>query len=383
MSEENEFDMGIFGEEDSIELNLEEDNPFDIKKDIDGEEDDASNPADEDDKKPEGSEEDDQEEENDDPENVVSKKDKDDDEEDDPDSDGDSPEIFTSFATMLAEKGLLSSFNSETDDIKSEEDLTNVIRKEISTQSQSYLKEKLGEEGFDALEKGVSLQEYQNYKNTVDTLDSVDEESLSSNMELSKQIILEDYKAQGMSEERATRILNKSVDLGDDSVLEDAIESLASLKETQKVNFAKHEETREAERQDQIKSQEKIDNDLKNSVYNTDEIIKGVKLNKEIKDRMYSTMTGIVGKNQDGIPENKLMQQRRSNPIEFDTKLYYLYEMTKGFSDFSKLMNTTESKVTSNFEKALRSNKNFENSGSPDFLNDKNSYNGIGDELNI
>jgi hypothetical protein len=57
--------------------------------------------------------------------------------------------------------------------------------------------------------------------------------------------------------------------------------------------------------------------------------------------------------------------------------------MTKGFSDFSKLMNTTESKVTSNFEKALRSNKNFENSGSPDFLNDKNSYNGIGDELNI
>jgi len=42
MSEENEFDMGIFGEEDSIELNLEEDNPFDIKKDIDGEEDDAS-----------------------------------------------------------------------------------------------------------------------------------------------------------------------------------------------------------------------------------------------------------------------------------------------------------------------------------------------------
>jgi len=108
-----------------------------LKKNIDGEEDDASNPADEDDKKPEGSEKDDQEEEDDDPENVVSKKDKDDDEEDDPDSDGDSPEIFTSFATMLAEKGLLSSFNSETDDIKSEEDLTNVIRKEISTQSQS------------------------------------------------------------------------------------------------------------------------------------------------------------------------------------------------------------------------------------------------------
>jgi hypothetical protein len=382
MSEENEFDMGIFGEGDDVKLNLGEDDPFDIKKHIEGEDDDDSTPADEDDDKPEGDEDDDQEE-GKDPENVVSKKDKDDDKEDDPDSDGDSPKIFTSFATMLAEKGLLSSFNSETDDIKTEDDLTNVIKKEIDSQSQSYLREKLGQDGFDALEKGVSLQEYQNYKNTVDSLDSVDEESLSSNMELSKQIILEDYKAQGMTEERATRILNKSVGLGDESVLEDAIESLASLKETQKLNFAKHQETRNTEKQTQIKNQEKIDNDLKNSVYNTDEIIKGVKINKEIKDRMYSTMTGIVGKNEDGIPENKLMHQRRENPIEFDTKLYYLYEMTKGFSDFSKLMSTTETKVTSNFEKALRSNKNFENSGSPDFLNDADSYNGIGDELNI
>ena len=48
------------------------------------------------------------------------------------------------------------------------------------------------------------------------------------------------------------------------------------------------------------------------------------------------------------------MKDRRTNPIEFDTKLYYLYELTKGFSDFSLLENKTKTKVSNDFERALK-----------------------------
>jgi hypothetical protein len=389
MSEQNEeFNMELFDDEQEFKLNLEEDNPFldkttnNTDKNITDQEDNDSSGANEG-KDSDTNSEEGKDSNSTDPEDVVSKE-KDNDEEDEGNSDTDdsSPDIFTSFANLLAEKGLLSSFDSN-NKITSEDDLTELLRSEIDNQSKNYLKEKIGEDGLEALEKGVSLQEYQNYKNTLDTLDSVDEEALESNLDLSKKIILEDYKAQGFSEERALRLLNKSVDLGEDSILEDAKESLQSLKDLQKVNFQKQQEEKARQIQEQKKQQEKIDNDLKNSVYNTDEIIEGIKLNKEIKDRMYNTMTNIVSKNENGIPENKLMKERRENPIEFDTKLYYLYEITKGFKDFSKIINTTKSKVTSDFEKALRSNKKFENSGTPDFLNDSDSYEGIGDKLNF
>jgi hypothetical protein len=377
VNNEEEFDMGVFGTDEDVQLNLDETTKLESEKEK------------EDSEKKEDSEENNnntnenntntsKDEEEESSEDVVSKEK---DEEGNSDEDT-SPDIFTSFATLLSEKGLLSSFNKETK-LESEEDLANLVKSEIDSKSKEMIVSKLGEEGFEALEKGVSLSEYQSYKTDLETLDSVNDETLENNQDLSKRIILEDYKAQGLPEERAIKLLNKSVALGEESLLDDAKESLDSLKEYQKVQFEKTQEQRIAERNQALQEQEKIDNDLKNSVYNTEEIINGVKINKEIKDRMYDTMTSIVSKNENGVPENQLMKDRREDPINFDTKLYYLYTLTKGFNDFSKLMNTTTSKVTSDFENALRSNSKFENSGSPDFLNDADSYDGIGEELNM
>lgn len=375
MKGENEFDMGVFGEEEDITLNLEEDNPFLEKDDIKGDDEESQEQTDENNSNTEDDKEG--------SENVGSE-DKDDEEgEGNSDTDDSSPEIFTSFASLLSEKGLLPSFDSENHKISSEDDLADLVRSEIETQSQSYLKGKLGEDGYEALEKGVSLSEYQQYQEGLNALDSVDEDTLRDNPELSKKIILEDYKAQGLSEERAARLLSRSIDAGEDSILEDARESLSSLKEVQKLEFQRQQEQVAEQRRIQAEQQEKMDNDLKNSIYSTEEIIDGVKLSKEIKDRMYDTMTKVVTKNENGVLENQLMKDRRENPIEFDTKLYYMYELTKGFKDFSKITNTTRSAVVSDFEKTLRSNKRFEDSGSPDFLKDSDSYAGMGDELKL
>lgn len=297
------------------------------------------------------------------------------------DSQDASPNFYSSLATVLNEQGLLPNLNLKENKIENIDDFTNAIKSEVNDQVKNYLLEKIGEEGYDALEKGISLAEFEQHRNNVLTLDSIDEQSLSDNLELSKEIILQDYIQQGISEDKAIRILKKTIDLGDEAILEDAKLSLQSLKEFEQVRLENVKVEREKARLDAIREQEKIDNDLKNSIYKSDEIIPGMKLNKQIQDKVYKSITEIVGQTPDGMLENKLMKHRREDPIAFDVKMYYLYELTNGFNDFSAVVKKQQSRAVNDLERALRQTS-FEDSGNPTYLDDRDSYEGgLGSEL--
>lgn len=63
-------------------------------------------------------------------------------------------------------------------------------------------------------------------------------------------------------------------------------------------------------------------------------------------------MNDVVSKNPyTGELENKLMKSRREDPLNFDLKLYYLYELTNGFSSFKNIVNNTKSKAVKDLEK--------------------------------
>ena len=365
---EGEFDMGLFSNLDNIELNTDYTPEEEV---IDDEAEGASD---------ENTEEiQDNLDESEDSEEVV--EDEDLEEEGESTDEDSSPNIYSSFASVLNEQGLLPSLNLDGETkIETVDDLASAFKSEINSQVKEYLLEKVGESGYEALEKGVSLAEYQQYQDNVETLDNITEDTLSENVELSKKIIYQDYIAQGIDPARATRLLNKSIDAGEDAIIEDAVESLNSLK----LSENKRLEALTIERAEAAKlaqaQQEKIDNDLKNSIYGKAEIIKGIKVNKTIQDKVYNSITKIVGKSPDGIMENQLMKDRRENPVDFDSKLYYLYEITKGFSDFSSIVSKSESKAISKLERELRRTK-FEDAGTPSYLTDPNSYGGIGSEI--
>lgn len=372
MSEKNEnLNMELFNVDTELELNLDE---LPITEDTEEEIEETVDETTDDDKIIEDNNLDEDDEEN--PDEVVEEEDK---EEEDADTD-DSPNLYSSFASVLTEEGLLPSLDLQNKKINSLEDLTSVFKEEISSQVKSYLIEKIGEEGYDAIEKGVSLVEYQQHQDNIETIDSIDDKQLEENLELAKRVIMRDYLNQGIDEKRAARLLKKTIDLGDDSILEDAKESLSSLKEFEKTRLAKVAEEREKQRQDQIKNQEKIDNDLKNSIYNSKEFIKGLSVNKAVQDKVYKSITTIVGKNSQGVAENKLMKDRREDPINFDVKLYYLYEITNGFKDFSSLINKSKTSASKQLEEQLRKTK-FESGGNPSYLDDPESYGGVGPEL--
>lgn len=376
--EDETLEMGLFSDDSPLDLNLDflpDTSELDLD-DVEEVEEEENTPPEEEEEKP-SSEGTDNPSEEESPETVA--KDKEGSEEGSAD---DSPaEIFSSFASVLQEQGLLPSVDLQEAEIKSADDLSTLIKGEIDNQVKSYLIEKLGEDGYDAIEKGISLVEYQSHQQDIQTLDSITEDTIKDNPELAKELILSDYIAQGISESKAKRLLEKTIDLGDDTLFEDAKESLESLKTLQQKRIEELAKQREREALEQAKQQEKLDNDLKNAIYNKDELIKGMKIDKGIQDRVYNSITEVVGRAPNGVPENKLMKHRRESPIDFDVRLYYLYEITNGFEDFSKVVRKQESKAADRLTQALRKNK-FDTSGEPSFLSDSQSYDGIlGSEL--
>lgn len=373
MGKENENEMGLF-DSDDLELNLDY-TPEDLG--IEPEEDpEEENTEEETNDTPPTDEQNDNtsEEDEDSSEEVAG------DEDEEEGGDDTSPNLYSSLASVLYEQGLLPSLDLQNNKINGIEDITTAFKSEIESNVRQRLVDTLGEDGYEAVTNGVPLSELAQVKDNQNALEGISEEVLQQDPDLAKRIIFQDYINQGISEDRAKKLLKRVMDSGDDAVLEDASESLQSLKafEERKVELKKEEY--KIQQAEQAKQQEELEVKIKDKIYNSNELLKGLKLNKSIKDKVYKSMTEVIGKNEQGVLENKLMRERRENPIEFDTKLYYLYELTNGFKDFGKVANTTRTSAISELEKSIRST-NYQDSGSPSFLDDKDSYSGLGDEL--
>jgi hypothetical protein len=301
-------------------------------------------------------------------------------EDEDEGGDENSPNLYSSLASVLHEQGLLPSLDLDSNEVKNIDDITTAFKSEIEANVKQRLVETLGEDGYEAVTNGVPLSELAKVKDNQTALESITDDTLQEDPELAKRVIYQDYINQGMSEDRAKRLLKRIVDAGDDAVLEDAAESLQSLKAYEQRQIEVRKEEFKKQQELVAKQQEEVEKQVKDKIYNSNELLKGMKLNKAIKDKVYKSMTEIVGKNQDGVLENRLMRDRRTNPVEFDTKLYYLYELTNGFQDFTKISNTTKTSAISDLERSIRQT-NHQDTGTPGFLQDGESYSGFGDEI--
>ncbi len=290
--------------------------------------------------------------------------------------DENSPNLYSSLANVLHEQGLLPSLNLQDKEIKSADDISEAIRNEIDGNVKTRLIEALGEDGYEAVTSGVPLEQLARHRESQLTLDSISEDSLTEDLELSKKVIYQDYINQGISADRAQKLLQRVVSAGNDALIEDAKESLTSIKQYDKQQLTAQAESNKRAAAEQAKQIEELDTQLKNTIYNSKELIKGLTTNKAIQDRIYKSITTNVGTG-DSF-ETKLIQDRKANPVEFDAKMYYLYEVTNGFKDLSPLMKTSRSSATSDLEKAIKASKKFDNSN-PTFTQDSNSYYGNDD----
>lgn len=283
-----------------------------------------------------------------------------------------SPTLFSSVADILKEQGFLPSLDSSIN-IKSVEDFSKALNDEISIQAKAMSDEYLS---------NLDLDKIVNSRQENLQLESIDENYLKENIEIAKNIIFQDYINQGLSEERAIKLIKKTVDLGEDILIEDALESKKSiqdfnLKQEKQAHLDAQKQLRE-EKEEQIR----IEQNIKKLIFESKELIKGVAPNKTLQDKVYKSMTDIISKNAiTGELENSFLKERNLNPLQFDVKMYYAYVLTDGFNDFTKLMQKGKSSAVKDLEMIIRQPKQEDN-GTPYYMQDPNSYDSpFGSEL--
>ena len=300
------------------------------------------------------------------------------DEEDVEDEGGDGGEsssnLYSSLAAFVHEQGLLPSLDIDLKDIKSADDFANVFNKELDIQAELRLNNYL--ENLDLNKIGVAKQE-------IKDLNTLNVDILKNDIDLAKRIIYDDYLNQGLDEKKANRMLNRLIDLGEDAILEDAEESLESLKEF-KAREIERETQSYKERLEADKIQQaKLDEQMKKTIYESKDLIAGLKPNKTLQDKVYKSINDIVGKSPDGTFENKFMKERRENPLEFEIRMYHFYELTNGFKDLSKISTTAKSSAVKDLEKIARQTK-LKDNGTPLWQQDANTYSNFsGHVLNL
>ena len=122
---------------------------------------------------------------------------------------------------------------------------------------------------------------------------------------------------------------------------------------------------------------------MKKTIYESKDLISGLKPNKSLQDKVYKSINDIVGKSPDGTFENKFMKERRENPLEFEIRMYHFYELTNGFKDLSKISTNAKSSAVKDLEQIARKTK-LKDNGTPLWQQDANTYDNFsGHVLNI
>lgn len=261
--------------------------------------------------------------------------------------------VYSSLATHLRDTGVLPSLDLEKHKIESTEDLQKAIKAEIDNSIEENVRQY-----NEAMKRGEPQDEYVVYSKQKEYLDSITDEVLSDTSEKSIQVrfnlIGQDFLNRGYSKEEATKFANRSISLGED--IEDAKSALAKIKEHTTNDY-------------NSKVKAKLDLEKENTekitkfVRNTDEIIKGLKINQTTKDNLIKQMTTSVGVDKDGKPLTKYGEALSKDPVKMKTITEYLFLLSNGFKDFSKMKNIIESKAVSNFDNVLRNNSDFLNGG--------------------
>jgi hypothetical protein len=265
-------------------------------------------------------------------------------------------DTVNTFASALYEEGVLPSLNTEEFSKLPKEEKTKALIAAVNTEMNSKLEgwiDNLPPQLKKALvnyTEGVPLKDILESDAVETAFGSITQSQLESNEDVRKKVIKQDYLMRGIDPAKAEKLAQRSVDLGED--LEDAKGALTNIMsyENTKIENKKHEERQRQASFEQAKKAQ-IDN-IKKSIDNTQEIIPGVKLTPALKDKVFKSMTTILGEDEQGRPYNKVTVKRNENPISFDTKMNYYIELGlfDEKPDFGKLTNTLKTQAVRKLE---------------------------------
>ena len=289
----------------------------------------------------------------------------------------DSSSPFLSFATALSETGVLTTFSPEEyEQIVKEtgseaEALIELNRRTIEAEVEVYKEESESEyKAFlEARDAGVNLNDWAAVQDNKKRYAKITDEDLESNDKLQKQLITEDLKKRGFDE---TDIIDTLESYEDTNKL--ASMSKKSLKNLKKVEDEKEEALKtsaiEQEKNAAKAAKQQVD-DLKKEITRVDEIIPGLKLNKQVKDKILQNITTPVKTLDDGRQLNAVMVKRANDPIKYAILEAYFVE--QGFFDgkFDKFVAKAKTNAVKDLESKITGDTSYHTGKAA--LNDRGS----------
>lgn len=273
-------------------------------------------------------------------------------------SEGDSSanQFYSSIANALREDGIFENIGDvDLDEITDADDFRALFEQEIEARLSSSEKEIK-----DALTHGFQPDEIVKYQNMINYLEGINEEAITDESEegelLRRRLIFQDYINRGFSQERALKEVDKSVAASTD--IDDAKDALEENIRFYKDAYNEELNSRKAAEKAQRDAIIKQTKELETMILSNGELFEGVKLDKQMRNKIFDTVSKPSVKGKDGKKYTKLQAYQMENPNDFIYKIGALFELTDGFKNIDKLVKTKvikkQNENIKNLERALK-----------------------------
>lgn len=268
------------------------------------------------------------------------------------------------FAKFQQDRGVISDFNEE-ELLKIEEEsgevgmleyLLDKSRESIFEEAKKMYaadKEELAEY-FDLKDIGVDTETAKELAYQKGHFGNITEEDLTESEDLRRKVIEQHYKmTTNFNESKIKKLVENIFNLGEDET--EAIEALEVIKESTKKQIEEVKKQTLKQQKMQQKLIEDARENMKKLIYETDEIIKGQKINKQTQKKLEEMILQPAAKDANGNALNAIWAKRAENPQEFDLKVAYLLHTGVFDGKMDKLKSKTKTEVVTGFEEMLRS----------------------------
>lgn len=271
---------------------------------------------------------------------------------------------YKPFAKALVEEGFLPEFADEDFDSLSTElggdvaALIELSKRSLQEELQAY-KDKQ-EQDFrafiEAKEQGLDLNKWYDINQNKKLYDSITDDKVEADEKLQKSLVASYLKEKGFSQEE----IDDTVETYEDTAKLElkAKMALKKLKEIEAVKETKLAEEKKLADSQRVKEREETIKTLKNKIEEYKEIVPGIQINKQTKDKLFKHITEPIKAGPNGEQWNLATAKRMEDPFKYAIIENYLIELGVFDGKFDKIITKQKTKALADLERTLSSDRN-------------------------
>lgn len=280
-----------------------------------------------------------------------------------------SADFYSSIANALKNDGVLEYLDDDMlNNITDAESFKVAIEDEITNRFTGAQRDL-----YRAMNAGADLSVVGQLNETLNQLNSITEADLQNDNDeasedLRKRLIYNECIAQGMTQERATREVDKSLAAGTD--VDDAIYALNSLKSVYQKQYNSVIQDAELRAKQEQQRYVNMMTQIQDNIMNTEEPFAGLRLDKRTRTKILEDVYVPAITDREGNMYSKLQAYQLEHPEEYLQQVGTIFTLTDGFKNLNKLIGKAVKKEKNNniknLEKLLKNQNNY--SGSPRYV---------------